>query len=162
MKACFLIIVLTAVSLVAHSQKAGNLKTYDEQKPFGDEVVSSHKDVVHLTLIIDSVVRAGTTYQLNRKIELDIKSESGYIQIANDLFLKVFISRNEEYEQKFYSWRWNFIKKEGVQYRQLGRTDYQPLSFNSDVQMHGASWGSGIGDEDTADYLMFYYRYKLY
>lgn len=161
MKIILFLMFYIGVAASVHSQKAGGLVAFDVHVPNGDQLVAAHKETLQLTLVIDSVVRFNKTYKLNWRKELTINHETDYLQIANDLYIKIFIARNVEYGKKFYSWRWDYLKKVGEQYLQLGGSEYQRISFNSNDQLTGGSWGQGIGDENSSDYLMFYYRSKI-
>lgn len=113
-----------------------------------------------LTLIIDSIEVGKKIQKLNLQQTFNINFESDYLQINDYIYIKIFLSRNQEYGKKFYSWKWDYFKKTGNKYRSLNTGNYTPMNFNQPI-LKTIKYGQGIGEEGQADYLMFYYRYKL-
>ena len=63
-------------------------------------IVDQHKEMVNFTLIIDSVGRGDKIYKMSWKRDMKIRGESEYLNVANDIYLKIFLVRNEEYGKK--------------------------------------------------------------
>lgn len=122
--------------------------------------VQSHKENLKLTLIIDSIQVGKKVHKINFQQTLNINFESDYLLIKDDIYIKIFISRNQEYGKKFYSWKWHYFKKAGNKYGRPNIGYYTPMDFNQPIPTNG-NYGQGTGDEGQSDYLMFYYRYKL-
>ena len=98
--------------------------------PAVESVVGSHKEELKLTLIIDSVQIGTKGERLKFSRTLDISYESDYLQVIGDFYIKIFISRNQEYGKKFYSWKWEYLKKVGGKFKRLSIGYYAPMSFN--------------------------------
>jgi len=128
--------------------------------PPAEWTVQYHKENLKLILIIDSIQVGKKVQKLNFQRTLDISFESDYLQIKDDIYIKIFISRNQEYGKKFYSWKWDYLKKKGNKYNKLGIGYYAPMDYNQPIPTNG-NYGQGIGTEGESDYLMFYYRFKL-
>ena len=130
-------------------------------KVYKEFPVKRHKRKLELTLIIDSIKIADKTFKANTLTTEKVKYETGYIKINDSLFIKVFISRNEEYGKKFYSWKWDYLKKGIAAYQKLGSSFYSPIFYKSDYYFEVGGMGQGIGIEGSSGYLMIYYKYKL-
>ncbi|MFN8291202.1 MAG: hypothetical protein U0U70_13175 [Chitinophagaceae bacterium] len=128
--------------------------------PPAEWTVPAHKDNLKLTLIIDSIQLGTRVQKINFQRTININFESDYLQVKDDIYIKIFISRNQEYGKKFYSWKWDYLKKKGNKYSKLNIGYYSPLDFNQPLPENGNE-GQGNGNEGQPDYLMFYYRYKL-
>ncbi|MBX3256150.1 MAG: hypothetical protein KF862_18580 [Chitinophagaceae bacterium] len=128
--------------------------------PPAEWIVQSHKNNLKLTLIIDSIQVGKEVQKINFQRILDIDFESDYLQVKDDIYIKIFISRNQEYGKKFYSWKWDYLRKKGSKYSRINIGYYAPMDFNQPMPTNG-DYGQGTGDEGQSDYLMFYYRYKL-
>ena len=142
---------------------AQNNDSSDEQKlliPPPEWTVPFHKEHLKLTLFIDSVRIGSKTFRLDFHKTLNIDFESDYLQVRDDLFIKLFIARNQEYGKKFYSWKWDYLRKKGSEYHSLGIGYYSPMDFNQPLTAIG-DYGQGIGNEGESDYLMLYFRYRL-
>lgn len=122
--------------------------------------VQTHKENLQLTLLIDSIQIGKKTHKINFQRTVNLNFETDYLQIKDDIHIKIFISRNQEYGKKFYSWKWDYFKKSGNRYSRLNIGYYDPMDFNQPIPENG-NYGQGTGDEGQPDYLMFYYRYKL-
>jgi hypothetical protein len=94
------------------------------------------------------------------RVTIPISFESDYIQVKDNLYLKLFIARNQEYGAKFYSWKWDFLSKKNGQFYSQGISQYETMDFNGSLDIN-TSQGHGVGLEDTPEYVMYYYRYKL-
>lgn len=132
----------------------------NELAPPPEWTVPAHKENLKLTLIIDSVQMGNKVEKKSIQHTLDISFESDYIQIKGNLYLRIFISRNQEYGKKFYSWKWSYLRKAGSSYNSLGGGYYGPMEYNQPIDSN-RTYGQGIGIEGEADYIMIYYRYKL-
>jgi hypothetical protein len=128
--------------------------------PAPEWTVLSHKEQLKLTLIIDSIQIGTKVEKINFQRIMDINFESDYLQVKGDIYIKIFIARNQEYGKKFYSWKWDYLKKKGNGYERLDIGYYAPMDYNQPIPTNG-NYGQGIGTEGQPDYLMFYYRYKL-
>ncbi|GEM_PF-5817827 len=133
---------------------------YDIIKPSPTAVVPQHKDKLKLTLIVDSVFIGQKRINPNFRITTTLSFESDYVQIKDNLYIKIFIARNQEYGQKFYTWKWDFLTQKNGQFYSHGMSNYETMDFNGNLDIN-SSQGHGIGFEDTPDYMMYYYRYKL-
>lgn len=144
------------------------LKTTTAQKEHSTKVlepspewsVVTHKDQLKLTLIIDSVQIGNKVNKMNSHRTVELNFESDYIQIKDNLYLKIFVARNQEYGKKFYSWKWDYLKKTGNDYKSIGAGYYAPMEYNQPIPASG-DYGQGIGIQGDSDYVMVYYRYKL-
>lgn len=132
----------------------------NELIPLAEWTVKSHKEQLRLTLIIDSIQLGNKVEKINFQRILDISFESDYLQVKGDIYIKIFISRNQEYGRKFYSWKWDYLRKTGDSYKRLGTGYYDPMEYDQPIAVND-NYGQGIGTEGESDYLMFYYRYKL-
>ncbi len=128
--------------------------------PPDEWTVKQHKEQLKLTLIIDSIQQGNKVEKINFKRTLDIAFESDYLQVNGDIYIKIFIARNQEYGKRFYSWKWDYLRKKGDKYSKLAIGYYAPMDYNQPIPTNG-NYGQGIGTEGGSDYLMFYYRYKL-
>jgi hypothetical protein len=128
--------------------------------PPAEWTVQQHKEQLKLTLIVDSIQRGNKVEKLNFKRTLEISFESEYLQIKGEIYIKIFVARNQEYGKKFYSWKWDYLRKNGDKYNKLAVGYYAPMDYNQPIPTNG-NYGHGIGTEGESDYLMFYYRYKL-
>lgn len=128
--------------------------------PLAERTVPKHKKQLKLTLQIDSVRTGNIVRKMNTQHTYDINYESDYIQINDSLHIKIFIARNQEYGKKFYSWKWDYLKKTGSNYNSLGSSFYYALDYNQPISEY-SSHGQGLNAEGDPDYLMIYYRYKL-
>ena len=142
-------------NLSAQQENSNNLLI-----PPAEWTVQSHKEQLKLTLIIDSIQLGNKVEKINFHRTLDISFETDYLQIKSDIYIKIFIVRNQEYGKKFYSWKWDYLRKKGNTYGRLGIGYYAPMDYNQPLPPNG-NYGQGIGTEGETDYLMFYYRYKL-
>src|SRR4051812_9702506 len=80
-------------------------------KPRSSSVVKQHRDILQLTLMIDSVEIQNKTIRPNFKKTFKIGFESDFIKVNDSLYIKIFIARNQEYGSKFYTWKWDYLKK---------------------------------------------------
>ena len=142
----------------------GQTENYDTDfsilKPPPTSIVQQHKDNLKLTLIVDSIILGQRKVIPNFRLTTSIIFESDYIQVKDTLYLKIFISRNQEYGSKFYSWKWDFLKKKNGQFYSQGISQYEIMDFNGSLDING-SQGHGVGIEDTPGFVMYYYRYRL-
>ncbi len=129
-------------------------------KPSPSSVVSQHKEKLQLTLIIDSIQVQNKTIRPNFRKTFDIGFESDYIQVNDSLYIKIFIARNQEYGLKFYSWKWEYLKKRNTTFSSLGISFYNDMDYNGSLDANGGM-GHGVGIEGTKGYIMYYYRYNL-
>ena len=129
-------------------------------KPPPTAVVPQHKDNLKLTLIIDSIFTGQKKIIPNFRITTTLAFESDFIQVKDNLYLKIFIARNQEYGVKFYTWKWDFLTKKGGQYYSQGISSYETMDFNGSLDIN-TSQGHGVGLEETPEFVMYYYRYKL-
>jgi hypothetical protein len=140
-------------------------QSHSQTNPLGEvskeQAVSEHKQMLHLTLVIDSVVIGSKTYTPGTKYDLNFEFESDYLKIRDDVYIKIFVARNQEYGSKFYSWKWDYLKKKPSGFTRLGNNFYDAMEFNSAIGLNSPSQAQGIGYEGKPDYYMFYYRYKL-
>ncbi|HSZ87337.1 MAG TPA: hypothetical protein VK787_14995 [Puia sp.] len=113
-----------------------------------------------MTLIVDSIILGQRKVIPNFRITASISFESEYIQVKDSLYLKIFISRNQEYGNKFYTWKWDFLKKKNGQFYSQGVSQYEIMYYNGSLDING-SQGHGVGVEGTPGFVMYYYRYKL-
>ena len=150
-----ILLALVAGELPAQEENSTNLLI-----PPPEWTVQSHKEQLRLTLFIDSIQIGGKVSKLNFQRTLNLSYESDYLQIKDDFYIKIFIARNQEYGKKFYSWKWAYLKRQGNNYGSLGINYYAPMNFGQPIANKG-SYGQGIGYEGEADYLMYWYRYKL-
>ena len=123
-------------------------------------VVQAHKDNLKLTLIIDSFSVGEKTIIPHFRAIIPISFESDYIQIKDSFYLKIFLIRNQEYGKKFYSWKWNYLRKRQNHFISYGYSEYVIMDYNKSISQDGSN-GMGIGISGTDEYLMYYYRYKL-
>ena len=130
-------------------------------KPSPEAVVKEHKINLKLTLIIDSIILYNKKVIPFFRTTIPISFESDYIRVNDSLYLKIFIARNQEYGSKFYSWKWDFLKKKSSQYYSQGISSYEMMDFNGSLNSQNGSIGHGVGTEGTPTYVMYYYRYKL-
>ncbi|MBI3139107.1 MAG: hypothetical protein HYZ15_11015 [Sphingobacteriales bacterium] len=129
-------------------------------KPPATAVVPHHKDNLKLTLIVDSIFIGQKKIIPHFSINMPISFESDYIQVKDNLYLKIFIARNQEYGAKFYTWKWDFLNKKNGKFYSQGVSSYEMMDFNGSIDVN-TSQGHGVGLEDTPEYVMYYYRYKL-
>ena len=159
----FLVFVLSLFLCIAQAQDptfADEPTEFKIIKPSPSAIVNQHKDNLQLTLIIDSIQIQNRTILPNFKKTFKIGFESDFIRVNDSLYIKIFIARNQEYGSKFYSWKWDFLKKRGSQFYSLGISAYEMMDFNGRINPSG-SQGHGVGIEDTPGFVMYYYRYKL-
>jgi hypothetical protein len=123
-------------------------------------VILQHKNNLTLTLVIDSIILDKKTITPNFKTTIPISFESGFIHVNDSLYIKIFIARNQEYGSKFYTWKWDYLKKQASGFVSMGQSTYEIMDFNGSLESEGVQ-GHGIGVEGTEDYMMYYYRYKL-
>lgn len=152
--------ILIIVCCLLNSVKAQEQNANTALGPGPAYTVQAHKEQLRLTIMIDSVHIANKTEKLNFQRTLDISFESDYLQIKDDIHIKIFIARNQEYGKKFYSWKWEYLKKTGESYTSLGAGYYEPVRYNRPLATN-TTYGQGIGNEGESGHLMFYYRYKL-
>jgi hypothetical protein len=129
-------------------------------KPRPSAVVKQHKENLQLTLIIDSIRIENRTILPNFKKTFEIGFESNFIRVNDSLYIKIFIARNLEYGSKFYTWKWDYLKKRGSQFYSQGMSLYEVMDINGPLDIYGAQ-GHGIGIENEPGYIMYYYRYRL-
>ena len=129
-------------------------------KPSPSSVVKQHRDILQLTLIIDSIQIQNKMIRPNFKKTFKIGFESDFIKVNDSLYIKIFIARNQEYGSKFYKWKWDYLKKRGSQFYSQGISLYEIMDFNGTLDPNG-SQGHGVGIENTPGFVMYYYRYKL-
>jgi hypothetical protein len=153
---CFFLTLLFGYTGQAQINSPG----FEIIKPPPTAVVPLHKDNLKLTLIVDSIFIGQKKIIPNFRITITLSFESEYIQVKDNLYLKIFIARNQEYGQKFYTWKWDFLTKKGGQFYSQGISSYETMDFNGSLDIN-TSQGHGVGLEDTPDYVMYYYRYKL-
>ncbi len=122
--------------------------------------VQFHKDSLQLTLFIDKIVVGKKILTPKIQITIPMTYESDYVKITDELSIKIFISRHQEYGKKFYAWKWDYLRKRGDRLVSEGQSQYEAINFNEPLTQLGA-FAHGIGVEGTPDYLMYYYRYKL-
>lgn len=140
-----------------------NLSAQDEElSSLGKEyIVNEHKKLLHMVLLIDSVIIGKKSHKLNVKHDLNLEFESEVLQIKDDLFIKVFIGRTQEYGSKFYSWRWDFLRKKQGSFTRAGSSIYSPVRYGKSKPDYLGREGVGVGEEGEPDYFMIYYRYTL-
>jgi hypothetical protein len=155
-----LFILILSIALWNDQLSAQQQTSNDVSVPADEWTVPNHKDQLKLTLIIDSIQVGKKVEKLNFQRTLNLEFETDYLQIKGDIYIKIFISRNQEYGKKFYSWKWDYLKKKGDQYHKLDVGYYAPMYFDQPIPESGSE-GQGLGIEGKSDYLMFYYRYKL-
>ena len=124
------------------------------------KLVNQFKPELKLTFLMDSVIVGKKSYTLNLKNTTQIEYESDYIQVFGDYYIKIFISRNQEYGEKFYGWRWDYLKKTGSTFTKIGYNYYSRIEYDKPMPSKFTS-GSGFGTEGEKDYLMIYYRYRI-
>ena len=90
-----LVLLLIMFSLLK-SVTAQEENSYKILVPPPEWTVSAHKEQLKLTLIIDSVRIGKKVDKLNYHRTWDINFESDYLQIKDDLYIKIFIARNQE------------------------------------------------------------------
>jgi hypothetical protein len=157
MKQLLLLLIMSSLFKDVTAQEVNTNKIL---VPPPEWTVQAHKEQLKLTLIVDSVRIGKKVDKLNYDHTWDINFESDYLQLKDDLYIKIFIARNQEYGKKFYSWKWDYLRKRGANYNSLGIGYYAPMDYNQPIPTNG-NYGQGIGNEGESDYLMFYYRYKL-
>lgn len=123
-------------------------------------IVQQHKDNLHLTLIIDSIIVEKKTLLPNFYISMPIAFESDYIKVNDSLYVKIFISRHQEYGKKFYTWKWDYLQKKDGQFRSFGQSMYETMDYNGTVERKSVQ-GHGVGEKGKPGYVMYYYRYSL-
>ncbi|MBX3241373.1 MAG: hypothetical protein KIT80_17820 [Chitinophagaceae bacterium] len=143
-----------------HGKAQDFSKGYEIIEPSPNSVVKSHKDNLRLTLVIDSIIVGNKKILPNFRSTISIKYESEFIKVKDDLYIKIFIARNQEYGKKFYSWKWDYLRKVDGKYRSLGISSYEVLYFNQEINPSN-SLGHGVGFEEDEDFIMYFYRYKL-
>ena len=156
----FLFCISVAIPITAQSQKETSEAESHLLKPPSSAIVQEHKDNLKLTLIVDSIILGQRRIIPNFQITIPITFESDYIQVKDSLYLKIFISRNQEYGRKFYSWKWDFLKKINNHFYSKGVSNYEIMDFNGNLNPNGSE-GHGVGIEGTKDFVMYYYRYRL-
>lgn len=124
-------------------------------------VVNQHKAVLNLTLIIDSVQRGTKIFKTSWKRELTIRNETEYLNVTNDIYLKIFLVRNEEYGNKFYSWKWDLHRKDGSNFFLLADGGYEIVDVGTDYFSPGNSYSRSSEGEKPEDTLAIYCRYKF-
>lgn len=157
MKQFLLVIIVICLLKSASAQEESANKILI---PPPEWTVSMHKEQLKLTLIIDSIIVASKVEKMNLQRTFNINFESDYLQIIENLYIKIFIARNQEYGKKFYSWKWDYLRKNDGNYISLGNSFYDPMVYNQPMITSG-SYGQGIGTEGQSNYLMVYYRYKI-
>lgn len=150
-----LILVFLAQPFISRSQNDYLTELENRKK------VSSFKDKVHLTFIIDSAVIGTKSYKLGTKYDLNLEFESDYLQVKDNFYIKIFITRNQEYGSKFYSWKWDYLNKTNSGYNRMQTSNTSAMDFNNDAILKGSPNGQGIGREGESYYYMIWYRYKL-
>jgi hypothetical protein len=153
-------IILFSVALLSNTLFAQQETSNDILVPPPEWTVQNHKDQLKLTLVIDSIQIGKKVQKINFQRTLNLSFESDYLQVKDDIYIKIFISRNQEYGKKFYSWKWDYLKKIGDKYKRLNIGYYAPMDFNQPIPTNGNE-GQGTGDKGQPDYIMFYYRYRL-
>lgn len=123
-------------------------------------IVLAHKDRLKLTLTIDSVEFSDKTIKTNFNKTIIIGFESDYLRINDSLYIKVFIARNQEYDKKFYSWDWDYLKKRGTQFFSMGKGYYDEMEYGNTVPAKG-NFGRGLGTYGTPGYIIYHYHYRL-
>lgn len=98
---------------------------------------------------------------MNLKHEMNLEFESGFMPIKDDLYIKIFIGRNQEYDSKFYSWKWDFLRKKGGLFTRAGINMYSPVRYGKTMANNVSEDGIGMGEEGAPDYFMVFYRYVL-
>lgn len=129
-------------------------------KPSPTQVVNQHKANLELILIIDSIQFQNKTIQPKFRRTINIEFESDYIQVKDSFYIKIFISRNQEYGRKFYSWKWDYLIRRNGTYNSLGTSFYETMEYYGRLDGNGGM-GHGVGIEGTKGYIMYYYRYSL-
>ena len=157
MKQFLLVIIVICLlkPVSAQEESANKILT-----PAREWTVSMHKEQLKLTLIIDSVIVGNKVEKMNLQRTFNINFESDYLQVKDNIYIKIFIARNQEYGKKFYSWKWDYLRKSDGNYISLGNSFYDPMNYNQPMVTSG-SYGQGIGTEGESNYLMLYYRYKI-
>lgn len=153
-------ILLLLITLLINTVSAQEEESSELFVPPVEWTVPSHKENLKLTLVIDSIQLNKKVQKINFKQTLYISFESDYIQVKDDIYIKIFVARNQEYGKKFYSWKWDYLKKKGEKFTRLNIGYYAPINYNQPISTNGND-GQGIGTEGESDYLMFYYRYKV-
>lgn len=159
-KTLFYFCLLLAVSHLAKGQTEHSENEFDILKPPPSSIVQQHKENLHLTLIIDSITVGQKKIKPNFQTTLQLSFESDYIQVRDSLYIKIFIARAQEYGNKFYMWKWDFLKKRANSFHSQGVSQYETMDFNGSIDPNG-SYGHGVGIEGTKEYIMYYYRYRL-
>lgn len=156
----FTILLFLSLAFAAQSQTEDSNTDFTVIKPPSESIVQQHKETLQLTLIVDSIIIGQKTIIPGFKTTIPISFESDYIHVTDDLYLKIFIARNQEYGSKFYSWKWDFLKKKKGKFHSMGVGGYQMMDYNGSLDTDTIQ-GLGVGGEGTADFIMYYYRYKL-
>jgi hypothetical protein len=156
-----LVSFLLSQCFLVNGQTENSEENFAILKPPQSSIVKQHKDNLKLTLIVDSIVLGQRKVVPNFHIATPISFESDYIQVRDSLYLKIFISRNQEYGSKFYSWKWDFLKKKNGRFYSQGQSQYGVMDYNGILTKDDWSQGHGVGVKGTPEYVMYYYRYKL-
>ena len=156
----FYLCLFLTISNLVKGQTERSENEFEILKPPQTSIVLQHKDNLKLTLIVDSIIVGKKKIKLNFKTTLQLSSESDYIQVKDSLYIKIFIARTQEYGNKFYMWKWDFLKKRADNFHSQGVSQYETMDFNGNIDPNG-SYGHGVGIEGTKDYIMYYYRYRL-
>ena len=154
------LILLLSIALFSNPLYAQQETSNGELAPPAQWTVQNHKDQLKLTLMMDSIQLGSKVHKINFQQSLTLSFESEYLKVKDDIYIRIFLARNQEYGKKFYSWKWDYLRKEGGKYNKMGSGQYAPIVYNQPITMDG-SYGQGIGIEGESDYLMFYYRYRL-
>ena len=64
--------------------------------------VRHHKRKVKLTFVVDSLIISNKSFSFKRKWSSRVRFETDYLNVYDDIFIKIFIARNAEYNKKFY------------------------------------------------------------
>ncbi len=124
-------------------------------------ILKRHKKIIKLTFIVDSLIISNRSFSLMKPWSDKIRFETDFLHLHENVYIKIFISRNEEYNKKFYSWKWDYYMKEGLNFKNMGSSIYAPISYKSDYHFTIKGMGQGIGTPGTQDYIMIYYRYRV-
>ena len=127
----------------------------------GKEVIE-FKDSLHLILKVDKITLGEQEYPINKLFEKNINYETGEIKLTDQLSIRIYVSRNQEEGEKFYSWNWAYYRH-GRVIKQIGTSGYHRMNYGTDYQLNfsPSCESQGIGVEKTPDFILICYRYKI-
>ncbi|MBM3415804.1 MAG: hypothetical protein FJY20_04995 [Bacteroidetes bacterium] len=111
-------------------------------------------------MTIDSVEFSDKTIKTSFNKTIIIGFESDYLKINDSLYIKIFITKNQEYDKKFYSWNWDYLKKRGSQFFPMGKSYYDEMEYGNTVPANG-NFGRDLGTYGTPGYIIYHYHYRI-